>query len=393
MINIPNLTLIRDDLKSLSCTSTGKKYDLNNKSKKKAILLTGSTGFLGKYILSDLLTCTTANIYCLVRTKNNENIENKFYYTLNEAGLQLDNKRIILINGNLKEKNLGLKNNTLEELEECVDSIYHCGAFVHHLHTYEILRPDVIATKFLIDLSLKGKQKELHYISTMNISNPDQDIWKPANRLEDIKFYDMGYIQVKWACEKIIHSYIDRGYPFYIYRPGNITGHSDTGYSFPWNNHALLLLKGFLQHGKIPKWSDLVEMVPVNFVSKAIVQLSLNINSNNNETRTYNLHNSSTISWTEYIQRVAAILQREIEFVDENYWRCNILPYVDRNNPLMIFKEFYMIETNKFNYQPPRDLITEKLLQNLDISFSSISYEHLIKTYTEFLLTNGFLQT
>lgn len=391
MVSIPHINLIKKDLASFICkksktisTSFEEKTDL------KAVLLTGSTGFLGKYLLNDLLTYTNANIYCLIRVNNNEDIQEKFYQKLSDSGLDLKSPRVILIKGNFKENNLGLEEKILKELENSIDAVYHCGAFVHHLHNYEMLRTDVIATKFLIDLCLKGKQKYLHYISTMNISNAIQDAWKPAENLAEITFCDMGYIQVKWTCEKIIYSYIDRGYPFYIYRPGNITGHSKTGYCIPWHNHALLLLKGFLQHGVVPEWNDLVEMVPVDFLSKAIIKLSLNEEKTNK--RTYNLHNSATLGWTEYVQKVADFLGCKVKFVDAKHWRTDILPYIERNNPLTIFKDFYSIETNKFNYQPPKDLITEKQLEEIGISFSSISYDHLIKVYTEFLSGVKFLK-
>lgn len=388
MNSIPNLNLIKEDLLNFSCRS---KKPVNQVGQVKNILLTGSTGFLGKYILNDLLTYTNANIYCLVRKQDNKDVKEKLNQRLIEAGLQqFDETRVTLIQGDLNAENMGLSSDRLKVLERTIDSIYHCGAFVHHLHTYKILRQDVIATKFLIDFSTRTKQKQLHYVSTMNISNPNQDIWRPAANLKDINFFDMGYIQVKWVCEKIIYTYIDKQYPFYVYRPGNITGHSKTGYSIPWNNHALLLLKGFLQSAIVPKWTDQVEMTPVDFVSKAIVKLSLNVHQS--KIRTFNLHNSVTLPWTEYIKKVAEFLKYKIEFVDQDYWRTKALPQVERNNPLIIFKDFYSIKDNKFNYQPPQDEITESILHELGVYFpSKADYDLLIKIYLVFLLKIKFL--
>ena len=114
-------------------------------------------------------------------------------------------------------------------------------------------------------------------------------------------------------------------------------------------DHALLLLKGFLQSSIVPKWTDQVEMTPVDFVSKAIVTLSLNVHQS--KIRTFNLHNSVTLPWTGYIQKVAEFLKYKIEFIDPDYWRTKVLPQVERNNPLILFKDFYSIKENKFNYQ------------------------------------------
>jgi thioester reductase-like protein len=386
-MTIPNLASILNDITNFSCTSHSINYqcrELNN------ILLTGSTGFLGKYILEDLLKNTNATIYCLVRGKDHNDIQIKFNRNLTDAGLKLDSKRIILVKGDLSQDNIGISDDILGVLEKTIDSIYHCGAFVHHLHGYQSLRQDVTATKFLVDFSMKNQQKQIHYISTMNISNSDQDIWRPATNLEDIHFHDMGYIQAKWACEKIIYTYIDKGYPFYIYRPGNITGQSDTGYSVPWTNHALLLVKGFLQSTIVPRWNDPVEMTPVNLVSQSIVKISLNTNIA--ITNTFNLHNSSTLTWTSYIQKVADTLQCTVNFIDPQDWRTKTLPQVQRNNPLIIFQDFYSIEGNKFNYQPEIDFTTETLLQNLGVNYpSSSEYDKLIKVYLIFLKKIKFL--
>lgn len=397
MSSIPNLDLIKKDIINFSCKS--KNTNSNNIGKKVVnnILLTGATGFLGRYIIEDLLTHTDANIYCLVRPPvRGSTIKDKLNQKLSEAGLELDNKRVILLAGDLSSKNLGIPEDVLEKLDKNIDLIYHCGAFVHHLHSYKVLRQDVIATKFLIDFATKRtRQKQLHYISTMSLSNPDEDIWRPASKLEDLGFSDMGYMQVKWACEKILYTYIDNQYPFFIYRPGNITGHSKTGYTLPWSNHSLLLLKGFLKEGIVPEWVDLVEMTPVDLVSKAIVKISLNthILPSSSKTRTFNLHNSSTLSWHEYIQKAADILKYKIKFVEKSYWRTKILPNVeDPRNPLSLFKDFYSLETNRYNIQPPQDIVTEDILHKLEVYFPrGNDYDILIKIYLDFLLRINFI--
>jgi len=64
-----------------------------------------------------------------------------------------------------------------------------------------------------------------------------------------------------------------RGVPVSIYRPSNIVGHSKTG---SYQAHALitLMLKGCLQMGIAPKLEAVLNLVPVDYVSRAIVHLS-----------------------------------------------------------------------------------------------------------------------
>ena len=56
-----------------------------------------------------------------------------------------------------------------------------------------------------------------------------------------------------------------------------------------------------------------------------------------------------------------------------------------------LFKDFYSVDGNKFNYQPPQDAITQKVLGQLGVCFpSNVDYEFLIKIYSEFLLKMKF---
>lgn len=393
MCSVANIDLIKEDLSNFSCTDQQKLSHTYNVSTIKNVLLTGSTGFLGQNLLVDLLKYTDANVYCLVRVKKDQDAKEKLYNSLVNAGYgqYANSSRIIILPGDLNLKNLGLTIDTLDMLANNIDAIYHCGAYVHHLHTYKTLRSDVLSTYFLIQLSTINKLKQLHFISTMNISNPNNNIWRPAESLQDISFCDMGYIQVKWVCEKILYSYIDKGYPFYIYRPGNITGHSQTGYSVPYSNHALLLVKGFIQDLRAPKWQELLEMTPVNLVSKSVIMLSININLS--RFNTFNLHNSATITWEKFLKKIADILELKIEFVDKEYWRLNILPGIGRHNALSPFRDFYSLDNSNFNVQPPQDEVTEKLLLQLGIKFSSeTDYNELIRLYMSFLLKIKFIE-
>lgn len=391
--NIVNIKLIKEDILTLSCTKQHKLQETHQGIAIKNILLTGSTGFLGQNILIDLLDCTDANIYCIVRSKNTQEAKKRLSNSLINAGYSHyeNSNRIIVLTGDLNLPNLGLKSDTVTMLINDIDAIYHCAAYVHHLYSYEHLRGDVLSTHFLIQISTTTKLKHLHFISTMNISDNSKDTVKPAENLQDISFYDMGYIQVKWACEKILYSYIDKGYPFYIYRPGNITGHSKTGYSVPYSNHALLLVKGFIQDLRAPKWQDQLEMTPVDLVSKSIVTLSLNTDMS--KFNTFNLHNSNTITWEEFVQKVSDILKIKIEFVDKEYWRLNILPTIGRHNALSPFRTFYSLENASFNLQPPQDKETEKLLLQLGLNFFlKTDYNELTKLYMLFLLKIKFIE-
>lgn len=353
------------------------------------ILLTGATGFLGQHLLFELLDTTKSNIYCLIRAKDTENAQKKLNAILMNAGYAeyINNPRIVCIKSDLNEPHLGLTKDGIKILDSRIDAIYHCGANVHHLHTYETLREaNVLSTLELLKLATSEKIKQFHYISTVGISDPQKDIWKPSDVLQS----HVGYVQGKWVCEKILYSYIERNYPVFIYRPGNITGHTKTGFCIPQNNHSLLLLKGFLQEKIAPQWQSPFEMTPVDKLSKAIVNLSLN--SHKLTHNIFNLHNSEIITWEQYIRKVSTLINLDIKFVDSEYWRLNVLPSISASNALYPLKHLHLSYGSRSNINAIKDEKTEQYLKELQITYPAKSeYDSLLGLYLTYLSKINFL--
>ena len=112
---------------------------INNKIKKKSlkhVLLTGSTGFVGIHILGQLLSDTTATIYCLVRDKDNVSYINRLYKTLHfYFGHTYDDfvgTRIKMIQGDITEKHLGLSEEEYQTIGKHVSCMINSAAMVKH---------------------------------------------------------------------------------------------------------------------------------------------------------------------------------------------------------------------------------------------------------------------
>jgi thioester reductase-like protein len=82
-----------------------------------------------------------------------------------------------------------------------------------------------------------------------------------------------GYAQTKWVAEKLVMTARDRGVPICIYRPGMVTGHSQTGVS-KTDDLMCRMIKSFIQLGSAPSLELMIDMTPVDYVSRAIVHLS-----------------------------------------------------------------------------------------------------------------------
>lgn len=248
-----------------------------------SILLTGATGFLGTFLLADLLKSTQADIYCLVRAKDGEQAQQRLQASLTDAFQWQPewHTRIKPVLGDLALPQLGLSEDVQEELAQHIDTIYHNGAQVNMLYPYEELKAaNVQGTREILRLATTYKIKPVHYISTLSVLPHTGETRIQYVREQDIldnfhKHVRGGYGQSKWVAEKMVAIARARGLPVVVYRPGRITGDSQSGF---WRSEDILyrMIKGCLQLGMCPTFptNNTLEMTPVDFASQAIVALS-----------------------------------------------------------------------------------------------------------------------
>jgi thioester reductase-like protein len=120
--------------------------------------------------------------------------------------------------------------------------------------------------------------KPVHFISTTAVfSSPQYD---PAHLiLEDDPLHyceglPAGYVESKWVAERLVIEARSRGIPISIYRPPTVTGDSRTGV-FNANDFVLRMLKRCIELQQAPDIHLPIYMAPVDYVSKAVVLLSL----------------------------------------------------------------------------------------------------------------------
>src|SRR6266567_3615594 len=271
------------------------------------LLLTGATGFLGCFLLNELLQHTAAQIYCLMRASSTEEAQQRLQHTLEGAGLWQPafRSRIVAVKGDLARPLLGLSKKQFEELAETLEVIYHNGALVNTLYPYQELKaPNVLGTQEILRLATHGKVKPLHYISTLSVFSHTATL-QELPILEDEMLDEHaqhllgGYAQSKWVAEKLVTIARSRGLPVTIYRPGRISGHSQTG---AWRTEDLIcrMIKGSIQLGSVPGLiaEERLELTPVDYVSQAIVALARRKDSVG---QAFHLFNPATISVGELI--------------------------------------------------------------------------------------------
>jgi len=246
------------------------------------ILLTGATGFLGAFLLNELLQQTEAEIVCLIRAKSQMAGWQRLKTTLHEYGIwQADfSPRITIQPGDLAQPLLGLSPNDFQTLAESIDAIYHNGAWVHHVSPYSLLRAtNVLCTREVLRLACQHHPNPLHFTSTLSVlpltPPPGQSSLYEDDPLDHYPAPAGGYNRTKWVAEQLVAQARDRHLPVTLYRPGPISGHSQTGVFNP-NDFLYRLMQGYIQLGSAPQGAMPLDILPVDYVSKAIVHLSQN---------------------------------------------------------------------------------------------------------------------
>jgi thioester reductase-like protein len=243
----------------------------------KAILLTGATGFIGPYLLAELLDKTHADIYCLVRSSSQEDAEKRLIGKMKIYFLWKDHfgHRIVPLSGDLSLPLWGLQGKQYEALADTIQIVYHNGAWVNFLYPYSTLkRTNVFSTQEILRFAGHRQTKPVHFTSTIGVFSSaytavfETDISK--------KPYKSGYGQSKWVAEHLIHIAKERGLPACVYRLGQVTPHSRTGIMDNAHDFFSSLIMGCVQ-SKISPFidkTDTIKIMPVDYVSQSMIYLS-----------------------------------------------------------------------------------------------------------------------
>lgn len=363
-----------------------------------SILLTGSTGFLGAFVLYELLQNTSAKIYCLARANDEVEAKNRIQRNLEFFSLWEDrfNERIIPVNGDLSKPLLGLLTSEFERLSQNIDVIYHVGAIVNFIFPYKDLKAsNVTGTQEIIRLAGKFKLKPLHHISSVSVfpieGHPEGNIFSE----DDSPFYTQallnGYAQSKWVAEKLIISARLKGLPATIYRVGEVIGHSVTGICRTTHDAYSNILKGGILLGSSPQIKLNLYLVPVDYVSKSIYFLS-----RKKDVLGKNFHIISQPREGSQILDLMAFLGYPLRRISYQEWLQEVNDLTRRlpQNPLAALMPFLTSPTIIRLSQTERLLKLSHRNTTEELKDSSIACpppEKLMTTYFSYLKKSGFL--
>ncbi|KAK7049302.1 large subunit of alpha-aminoadipate reductase [Paramarasmius palmivorus] len=245
------------------------------------VFLTGATGFLGAFILHDLLaTLNVKKVICLVRGSTPTAALDRLRESCVDRGVWdeswVPSGRVEVVKGDLGQAKFGLETEWDRVAGEA-DVVLHNGALVHWVYPYDKLRKaNVLSTLEAAELCVSGKPKTLVFVSSTSAVDTEHYVnlssYSPIPELDDLEGsrtgLKTGYGQSKWVSEKLLFEAGKRGLQGRIVRPGYVVGDSKSAVTntddFIWR-----LVKGCIQLGLVPNINNTVNMVPVDHVAHA----------------------------------------------------------------------------------------------------------------------------
>lgn len=270
----------------------------------RTVLLTGASGFLGAFLLDELLRGTAAQVVCLVRAADADAARRRIAANLESYGLPGgDDPRIVPIAGDLAEPAFGLGEPRFRELARTVDGVFHCAAMVKWTYPYAALKgANVFGTREAVRLAAAAGAP-LHFISTVGVfSSPDRppEPVPESAELATSGTLHVGYAQSKWVAERLVWHAAARGVPVTVHRP-NVGAHAVSG-AFNRHDHVCGVVRGCVEMGCAPDVDYAVCAAPVDFVARAVVRLSLGTGTRG---RAFHLVNPRGMAWDDLCRGLA----------------------------------------------------------------------------------------
>ena len=242
----------------------------NQNNEKLKIAITGANGFLGVHIVEQLQK-RNKQVVCLLR---GENPEQKMTDSAKRYGVNLDFKKLEILQTDLSLENLGLDKDCLAQ----VDRIIHCAAKVNNLDSYESLYGDNVLSSYNVVKTCLEHDIYLDYISTLSV-----DVSKEDHRYRNVaeepltanfKPFVSGYASSKWQAEEMVIRAKTKGLKASVYRLGLLTEDFNKNYKND-KSFVYLTCEKIRKQEKLPdiKHDLFIDISPVVWVAEDLAQL------------------------------------------------------------------------------------------------------------------------
>src|SRR5215475_5973550 len=246
-----------------------------------AIFLTGSTGYLGSYLVAGLFTGHKDQLNLLVRAKTEQEARERLWTSLQlhfEFPEFLDylNSRVRIFLGDLTSERFGLSDDDYHVLVDSTDSLIHCAASLNRKSEKQCLNVNLRGTLEVIQLARRAQNRHglrrYSHVSTVAVAGKRKDevVTEDASIDWARSDYDP-YARTKKFCEHMVQQLLP-DVPRTIFRPAIVLGDSRKPETTQFD---MVQAFDLLSRMKVLplRASNRIDIVPANYVSKAIVTI------------------------------------------------------------------------------------------------------------------------
>ncbi len=246
-----------------------------------ATLLTGSTGYIGAHVASNLLADDSEPLNLLVRARDGGEARARLWRSLQ---LHMDfarfeeslNSRIRIFTGDLTAARFGLGEDDYRRLVHTTDSVVHCAASLNRKSEKSCLNVNLRGTLEVIQLAARARDhhglRRFSHVSTVAVAGQRADEVVEEDTAIDWNRSDYDpYARTKKFCEHMIRELLP-DVRRTIFRPSIVLGDSRRPETNQFDMvHAFVFLAGL---PALPfRSTDRIDIVPVDFVAGAIAAL------------------------------------------------------------------------------------------------------------------------
>jgi thioester reductase-like protein len=246
-----------------------------------AIFLTGSTGYLGSYLMAGLLTGHQERLNLLVRAKTEQEARERLWQSLQLHLKFADfeefvNERVRIFRGDLTSERFGLSDEEYHALVDSSESIVHCAASLNRKSEKQCLNVNLRGSLEVIQLARRAQNRNglrrYSHVSTVAVAGKRQNevVTEEASIDWERSDYDP-YARTKKFCEHMVHQLLP-DVPHTIFRPAIVMGDSRRPETTQFD-----MVQAFDMLARLPvlplRPDDRIDIIPADYVATAIVKI------------------------------------------------------------------------------------------------------------------------
>jgi thioester reductase-like protein len=246
-----------------------------------AIFLTGSTGYIGAHIASNLLGDYREPLNLVVRAKSEQEARERLWRSLQ---LHMDfpqfqeylDSRIRIFRGDITSEFFGLGADQYGELVRSTDSIIHCAASLNRKSEKMCLNVNLRGTLEVVQLGIRAREqhglRRFSHVSTVAVAGQRKDEVVEEDTSVDWNRSDYDpYARTKKFCEHMVRQLLP-DVQRTIFRPSIVLGDSRKA-----ETNQFDMVRAFVFLAGLPalpfRPTDKIDIVPVNYVASAVATL------------------------------------------------------------------------------------------------------------------------